>query len=441
MALRGSLPSMLNSRINTGPDINITKRTGLNLAKGISGGNVPQREFTDSTAHDIEDNRIMLNECDTEYTAQIQTCVAKDTVVCGANDSFVENSDHALGDIDFGCGQAIKYLVDLRHSQYIRDIGDARNELEYFLRARQVALFFPGYTAEYFQPHLLVRKKDTTQTTTRRISIIFSKDEASFPQDLFLSEPHKGTRTQFPFYKATVNKDTTKNVFWVKIRHDLEPNPETLVEPGSLNFMNVLSLVKDVLDSLKQAQLAYVSTVRNESTVMPPKALAFSGMSLTYGYMSPKNGDTALTANLFSARTDRNGPFRAHGGDDVYWLYNCELEMFDNSTHRRHERPVLTPQLLDHIAKTCITGPVGIPVFSLPQLDMCMRPDPLAEAPGAGNKQYPPFVLAVAPHSHSLCSFSTSTSLCDLERRIGKIISGGPPSSQIYWINGAGTEL
>ena len=39
--------------------------------------------------------------------------------------------------------------------------------------------------------------------------------------------------------------------------------------------MNVLSFVKDVLDSLKQAQLAYVSTVRNESTVMPPKALAF----------------------------------------------------------------------------------------------------------------------------------------------------------------------
>tara|TARA_B110000444_G_scaffold260450_1_gene307455 strand:+ start:1537 stop:2862 length:1326 start_codon:yes stop_codon:yes gene_type:complete len=441
MALRGSLPSTLNSRINTGPDINITKRTGLNLAKGISGGHVPQREFTDSTAHDIEENRIMLNECDTEHTAQIQTCIGKDTVCYGSHDSFTRNTAFDLGIPDFGCGRGLQYQVDARHSQYIRDVGDARCDLEYFLRTRQIVLFFPNCEAENFQPHLHIRtKKDNSSFSTRRVSIIFNVEDVKFQGNLYNPTPENGARTGFPFFKATSNKGEQHNVFALKIRAS-KSNAE--VTKDVLNYTSVLNFVKDVFDSIKKPQLAYVSTVRNDKEVMPPKTLAFSGMSLTYGYMSPKNGDTAITANLFSARTDRNGPFRAHGGDDAFWLYNCELEMFDKQTHCRHERPVLTPHLLNYIVTNiALSGAsIRIPGYNPPDADQCMRPDPLAEAPGSGNKQYPSFVLASAPHSHSLCGFSTTTSLCDLQRRIGKVISGGPPSSQIDWINGAGSEL
>ena len=441
MALRGSLPSTLNSRINTGPDINITKRTGLNLAKGISGGHVPQREFTDSTAHDIEENRIMLNECDTDHTAQIQTCIGKDTVCYGSHDGFTRNTTFDLGITDFGCGAPGLYHVDARHSQYIRDVGDARCDLEYFLRTRQIVLFFPNCEAENFQPHLHIRnKKDGSALSTRRVSIIFNVDQGKFEDHSYDTTPATGTRSGFPFFKGNNNRSETHNVFALKIRASKSAQAVT---KDDLNYTSVLNFVKDVFESIKKPQLAYVSQVHNDAATMPPKALAFSGMSLTYGYMSPKNGDTAITANLFSARTDRNGPFRAHGGDDAFWLYNCELEMFDKQTHCRHERPVLTPHLLDYIVKNIDPngGRIQITAYTSPEPDQCMRPDPLAEAPGSGNKQYPSFVLASAPHSHSLCGFSTTTSLCDLQRRIGKVISGGPPSSQIDWINGAGSEL
>lgn len=439
MTSRGSLGSTLNSNINTGPHINVTKRTGLNLAKAI-GSNIKQNEF-EGTAHDITDGSLMVNECDTQHTAQIQTCIGKDTVPYGSFDRFDPNPDINLTEemigAPFPCAETnvgdddnnITYHTDARQSQFIRDIGDARNEFEYFLRKHQIALFIRGYNASSLQPHLQTCEKNdaAVNQTTRRITIWLEKSTFNPDADNFREEFGKTSAKKY--FKLKANETTKKNLFVIN-------NYE------GIYFELFKALLYDIISDVR-GDTAYISKEGNRSDMTTAKMLAFSGVSLTYGYMSAKNGDTAITTNIFSARTDRNGPFRAHGGDDVFWLHNCELEMFDKHTNRRHIRFILTPNVMNLILTRLKNEeePITIPAYHNPNFEMRMRPDQHAEAPGSGNSRYLPFVLASCIHSNAITANNSEISLRDIERKIGKIVSGGPPSSQIDWVNGCSPEL
>ena len=438
MTSRGSLGSTLNSNINTGPHINVTKRTGLNLAKAI-GSNIKQNEF-EGTAHDIPDGSLMVNECDTQHTAQIQTCIGKDTVPYGSQDRFEANLEINIKPEDTGpfpCAESeedggdenIIYHTDARQSQFIRDIGDARNEFEYFLRRHQIALFIRGYNAYDLQPHLRTCEKNEAhcQQTTRRITIWLENSNYKENEQKFTKVT--GKRSGRTYFKYNSNDTTKINLFVVNDYSDIY-------------FELFKALLYDILMEVR-GDTAYVSKESNRTDMTTAKMLAFSGVSLTYGYMSAKNGDTAITTNIFSARTDRNGPFRAHGGDDVFWLHNCELEMFDKHTNRRHIRFILTPNVMNMILTKLKDGDdaITIPAYQVPNFDMRMRPDQHAEAPGSGNSRYLPFVLASCIHSNAITANNSEISLRDIERKIGKIVSGGPPSSQIDWVNGCSPEL
>lgn len=439
MALRSSLPSTLNSQINTGPSINTTVRTGMNLAK-TSGSCVTQVDLTNSTKHDIPEEHILLTECDTHDVAQMQTCIGKDTVPYGkTKDAFTECKE---ADTTFGypCedpnpNTAAQYLLDLRYSQYLRDIGDARNDLEYFLRINQVCLFIHGINAEVMQPHLAdTHSSNADELTTRRVNILFCNND----------EFNDGTTKTIADWDRNIEPNTQTEYY------EARKKPKILyrfavVQRDARHLTSAAAVQAFILGLLQQHNIEpFVSKGANTTDVMRPVTLAYAGMSLTYGHMSAKNGDTALTTNLFSARTNRNGPFRAHGGDDAFWLYNCELAMFHKDTHRRIDRFVLTPYILTQIMQAFATNErmPRIPTLPVIPASLRMRPDPIGDGPGSGNKEYPPFVFGVGPHTHSLLPWNMrGMSLRDIERKMGKVVSGGTPSAQVDWVNGAGSEL
>lgn len=445
MALRSSLPSALNSQMNTGPSINTTVRTGMNLAK-TSGTSVNQTEFTNTTKHDIPEEHVLLTECDTHDVAHMQTCIGKDTVPYGALlDKFhndILGSDYA--DLQFPCGDAgtsgAPYQLDLRYSQYLRDIGDARNDLESFLRINQVCLFVQGINAESIQPHMAdFVASNTCLKTTRRVNVIFCDKKWNDGQyDVSTWEEKTESTTNTKYLQPEMSCKNNDHKFY-----------RFAVLQDNAKHLNSAASVQAFITGLLHAEniRPHVSRSNESQQVMRPATLAYAGMSLTYGHMSAKNGDTALTTNLFSARTNRNGPFRAHGGDDVFWLYNCELVMFDKNTHRRVERFVLTPYVLTDIMQNFVNGGGAagmpqIPTYNMTQVGDRLRPDPVGDGPGSGNKAYPPFVFAVAPHAHSLLPWNMrGASLRDMERKMGKIVSGGSPGAQVDWVNGAGSEL
>ena len=168
--------------------------------------------------------------------------------------------------------------------------------------------------------------------------------------------------------------------------------------------------------------------------------------------MSSRNGDTAFTTNLFAARTDVNGPFKARAGDDIFWIYNCEDRMFNCKTFERHARCVLTEELLQTLVQKFFAEGVFAQPRVAPNLalnfnaqidrDSCLHIEQRKAAPdGTGNHKFPNFVLAARQHKIVGSSLLYMASLRDAERVLGKVISGGQPYSSIDWVHGAGAEM
>ena len=333
--------------------------------------------------------------------------------------------------------------MDVRDCQYHRDLGDARSSLEYYLRYHQVAIFFDEdgiaqnmLYAEQYQPHLrhgFVNGNTIAEhkCTTRRNSFFFSKRA----HDAVFQENSTNIETDLDRFRVTE----------VKPQHHANPELHVfhvqILDGASPNYLHILHIIDK---ALKSEHIPKVSTSRNPNTVVPAVHLTEAGVALTYGHMSQKNGDTAFTANIFSARTDVNGPFRAQASHDVFWLYNCELRNFNARTHERHKRVVLTPELLDRILERWFTGGremnTLVPYIRMPKANECMTVDRSKTAPGTGGG-HPEFVLATRAHKMLGMDLLHLSSLRDMERVFGKIVSGGDPYSSIDWVNGAGTEL
>lgn len=449
-----SLPSALSSRINTGPDINMTMRTDSNLACKL----LETPTDIETTVCDVREGTIVLSDAMGTGATAMQLCIGRDTVKETALDQACFNG----GYVDVPCnhgpgapGERGAYIMDVRDAQYYRDLGDARSSLEYYLRFHQVAIFFDEIDdqggiidennmlfAEYYQPHLQHDyvngniDPNSHKCTMRRNTFFFSKRTAD---EVFARAPNNIQRPHAvidykPGYVICEIKKTNQNQH-LHFYH-------VQVQGQAPTYLDIL----DIIDTaLKKHHVPRVTTARQQDNMVEAVHLSESGVALTYGHMSQKNGDTAFTANIFSARTDVNGPFRAQASHDVFWIYNCEVRMFSNKTYERHKRVVLTPFLLTEISARWFRDGRGMnQLVPGPQRRLqqdCLQVDYSKTAPGTGPRKYPEFVLATRPHKMLGMDLLHLSSLRDMERVFGKVVSGGDGYASIDWVNGASTEL
>ena len=436
-----SMPSALNSRIDTGPTINKTNRTDCNLACRLAASQLD----IESTALDVHPGDLVMADACGYDSQPMQLCIGKDTISDFALKP--ENLTYTL------CGR--QFVLDQRAAQYHRDVGDARTGLEYYLRMNQAVVFFhsSGGTLEPLvavQPHIqggyVNHANDDVQTIRRNVFVfsteydgVYQNPNAVALDSTDLDNINIGTR-QAPI-NITIrrkrdrdNNDEKLNIFHIN-----------LTEAGrNVHYLHILHIISTILTKQNCCKTKYITNESN-TTAIPTLHLNSAGLSLTHGHMSSRNGDTAFTTNLFSARTDVNGPFKARAGDDIFWIYNCEDRMFNCKTFERHARCVLTEELLQTLVqKFFADGVANLALdFVTPiSRDNCLHIEQRKAAPdGTGNHKFPNFVLAARQHKIVGSSLLYMASLRDAERVLGKVISGGQPYSSIDWVHGAGAEM
>lgn len=387
------------------------------------------------------------------YDSQpMQLCIGKDTI-----------SDYALKADTLTyriCGE--QFVLDQRAAQYHRDVGDARTGLEYYLRMNQAVVFFHRSDGtlqplKAVQPHIqggYVNHAEEGVSTIRKNVFVFSNADY---QDAFYLNPNReplkrndidvvslGTADaplNIPVTKAADNTTEKLNIFHINLSRVGQ----------NVHYLHILHIISTILTRENCCKTKYITNESN-TTAIPTLHLNSAGLSLTHGHMSSRNGDTAFTTNLFSARTDVNGPFKARAGDDIFWIYNCEDRMFNCKTFERHARCVLTEELLQTLvqkffAEGVFADPPGAPNLALDFVtpisrDNCLHIEQRKAAPdGTGNHKFPNFVLAARQHKIVGSSLLYMASLRDAERVLGKVISGGQPYSSIDWVHGAGAEM
>ena len=366
-------------------------------------------------------------------TQPMQMCIGKDTIQCTPLD--ISQTFQIADD---------QFVLDERADQYHRDVGDARTGLEYYLRQNQAVVFFKNSgrleTLDAVQPHILKswvnhswNLPDRTKTIRKNV-FIFDKEQYDEGNFATIQGPRSGPEDVQGMQVNTISHPKL-NIFHIDLS-------------GILDRVTYLHIVFIISNRLSQChdKCKPKYTTDAKKGVIPAIHLNAAGLSLTHGYMSSRNGDTAFTTNLFSARTDVNGPFHARAGDDVFWIYNCEARMFDNKTYDRHGRCAFTEELLEAFASKFFVAGQNVqlrlptPIQITP--DKCLKiDDRTLIQDGQGNKTYPNFVLAIRPHKVIGSSLVFMASLRDAERVLGKVISGGQPYASIDWVHGAGTEM
>lgn len=447
-----SMPSALNSRIDTGPTINKTNRTDCNLACRLAASQLD----IESTALDVHPGDLVMADACGYDSQPMQLCIGKDTI-----------SDYALKDDNLTytlCGE--QFVLDQRAAQYHRDVGDARTGLEYYLRMNQAVVFFHDGAGggqgtleplRAVQPHIQgghVNHANDGVSTIRKNVFVFS--DADYQDDFYvkpggdalnrnnLDAVSIGTQNvplDIPVTKAADNTNDKLNIFHI----NLTP------ARANVHYIHILHIISTILTKQNCCKTKYI-TNESSTTAIPTLHLNSAGLSLTHGHMSSRNGDTAFTTNLFAARTDVNGPFKARAGDDIFWIYNCEDRMFNCKTFERHARCVLTEELLQTLVQKFFAEGVFAQARVAPNLalnfnaqidrDSCLHIEQRKAAPdGTGNHKFPNFVLAARQHKIVGSSLLYMASLRDAERVLGKVISGGQPYSSIDWVHGAGAEM
>lgn len=438
-----SMPSALNSRIDTGPTINKTNRTDCNLACRLAASQLD----IESTALDVHPGDLVMADACGYDSQPMQLCIGKDTI-----------SDYALkadGRMYTICGQP--FVLDQRAAQYHRDVGDARTGLEYYLRMNQAVVFFhrsAGGASGILEPLVAVQPhiqggyvnhaEDGAPTIRKNVFVFGTEDNGVY------ENPNGGGLDSTDL--ENVNIGTRDAAINIRIRRKRDNNDEklnifhiNLTQAGqNVHYLHILQVISTILTRENCCKTKYITNESN-TTAIPTLHLNSAGLSLTHGHMSSRNGDTAFTTNLFSARTDVNGPFKARAGDDIFWIYNCEDRMFNCKTFERHARCVLTEELLQTLVQKFFTDRVAnlaLNFVSQIDRDSCLHIEQRKAAPdGTGNHKFPNFVLAARQHKIVGSSLLYMASLRDAERVLGKVISGGQPYSSIDWVHGAGAEM
>ena len=186
--------------------------------------------------------------------------------------------------------------------------------------------------------------------------------------------------------------------------------------------------------ALKSEHIPKVSTSRNPNTVVPAVHLTEAGVA-AYGHMSQKNGDTAFTANIFSARISTARSRRPRTTCFGCTTANCAILMRGRAAQARRHAGA-PGQDFGAVVGWWSGMNTLVPYIGMPKANQCMTVDKSKTAPGT--EDTPSLCLPRAQdarHGFAAPIVMRDVGACwqDRER--------GDPYSSIDWVNGAGTNF
>lgn len=390
-----NLASVTNSNINSGPQINKTGRTEINTASALTD-NDHNLHGDLAFIHNIKRHDICLT------TRSAKARAAAYTPVFSTDYTNLEKI-------------TTQHAVDNTMATYYKDLGDARNNLEYFLAKHQISFYSddPDINERLlaFQSRLTVDNVELRRKNAIKIS-----------------------------ENAAVHVGVAPAVTHVVI----DANKEMHVSYGGGGMSENLfgELVWSALKGLAEREKIVV--LNNKKQEAKPEEMIFAGIALTDAAMNPKNGDTAVTLNHYGAITIDNGPGDIVCGDLLCWVLDCEMDDFD-AKGNRHSRNVLTMSILyaivmgKNIDFTSFITRATVCLQNKKKLNDNKSSRP--QVPGQDDRNKGKFKrIRLMPVKRSF-QYSYSSSIEDQKRIMGKAISSALPSHRVDVIIGASNEM
>ena len=431
-----SIGTATNSNLaGAGPSINITCRTDLTT--------ISQFSLTDgdlkSGQHDIRRHEL----CVSVPQRQIQAYGAVFSF-----DPFVDMPVSLSVDVDFTKlpldGNSSR--LDMNISRYYRDVGDARNDLEYILAKQQISLHSMttdiNQTLLKMQDRLLITVKGaaTHEHCHRRNAVYLETDIAVFT----IPDAHHGG------HWALADPETPTLYKWISDDNPVVKPSNSLIfgllivmvddEDLATRTHNVESQLDMVIRHIMNVNDPKCHTTKNiKSAPISPPDLVYAGIALTDACAHPQNGDTAVTVNIFSALTVDNGPFSVLINDDLMWIHEIELEDFEVDGFRRH-RVVLDTTSIAQTIFAATTNNHQEKINAAYTRHNASRARQHMHRPTAAYKNIPGKpsrkTFLIAPQKKGF-GILKRTSVKDRMRHIGTSISSCMPSKRLDLVNGA----
>jgi len=430
-----SIGTATNSNLaGAGPSINITGRTDLTTISMFANNDTDLK----NGQHDVKRHEICLSV----PQRQIQAYSA-----VFSYDPFVEmpvalnsGSDYKKLPIP-----GLNSVLDMTISRYYRDVGDARNDLEYMFAKNQISLHSMDIdinrTLCLMQDRLMRKTADGQYVVHHRRNAIFiATDAANFTDEN--DNEHGGkwapceteSFTSIYLFTPTVAPAVANqnNSFIYGIVVKVDANPANTLYDLTQHLDLAMRLVMRNTEPK-------VHTAKNvTSAPIEPPDLVYAGIALTDACAHPQNGDTAVTLNIFSALTVDNGPFSILTNDDLMWIHDIELADFEKDGMRRQRIVLDVPSIL-----RCVTpGEAGNATF---ENDITTRYNRFQAARSTtvitnafkhkpGNPSRKTFLIAPQKKGFGILKRS---SVKDRMRHIGTSISSCMPSKRLDLVNGA----
>jgi len=431
-----SIGTATNSNLaGAGPSINITCRTDLTT--------ISQFSLTDSDLksgqHDIRRHEL----CVSVPQRQIQAYGAVFSF-----DPFVEMPVSLSVDVDFTKLplEDNSSRLDMNISRYYRDVGDARNDLEYIMAKHQISLH--SMTSDINNALLKMQDRLIAPATAAGRPQHFHRRNAVYletnPQVFEIHDPNHGGRWTAVADIPTLYTWTSTDYPGVKHTNSLifgllieMPDANTDLCTRTYDVESQLDMVIRHVMHLNEPK---VHTSKNtKSAPITPPDLVYAGIALTDACAHPQNGDTAVTVNIFSALTVDNGPFSVLINDDLMWIHEIELADFEVDGFRRH-RVVLDTASIAQVIFATTTVASQAKINSAYTRHTNARNRSQFQRPAVAFKNVPgnpsrkTFLIAPQKKGFGLLK---RTSVKDRMRHIGTSISSCMPSKRLDLVNGA----
>ena len=427
-----SIETATNSNLaGAGPSINITCRTDLTTISHFSLNNSNLK----NGQHNIRRHELCLSV----PQRQIQAYGAVFSF-----DPFVDMPVTLSAGIDYTAlpTDGANSRLDMNISRYYRDVGDARNDLEYIMAKNQISLH--SMTAGINSALLKMQDRLITQTSGNNPDHVFHRRNALYietSRETFtaVDENHKGTWALVPehthLYQFTGSvQPTNANSLIFGLVVDMDPdNPDLATHTYNLEVG--LDLATRHIMHVSEPK---VHTVKNtKSAPIVPPDLVYAGIALTDACAHPQNGNTAVTVNIFSALTVDNGPFNVLINDDLMWIHDIKLNDFESDGMRR-SRLVLDLPSLARCLFLGTTEPACVDIvqrYARFQARRNRAPIPTTAFKNKpGNPSRKTFLIAPQKKGFGILKRS---SIKDKMRHIGTSISSCVPSKRLDLVNGA----
>jgi len=430
-----SIGTATNSNLaGAGPSINITGRTDLTTISMFANNDIDLK----NGQHDVKRHEICLSV--PQRQIQAYSAVFSFDPFVEMPVSLTRKSDYKILPID-----NLNSILDMTISRYYRDVGDARNDLEYILAKNQISLHSmdsgTNQTLCKMQDRLMKRMSDGSQQVFHRRNAIFlTTDSSNFTsQD---DNQHDGkwvpstTKTFEAIYEfkpteaPAVANQNNSHIYGIVLK--VEDDPQTTL----YNLTQHLDLA---IRLVLHWDYPKVHTAKNvTSAPIEPPDLVYAGIALTDASAHPQNGDTAVTLKIFSALTVDNGPFSVLTNDDLMWIHDIELADFEKDGMRRQRIVLSIPSILRSITP----GVPGNDTFEAENTTRYNRfqasrnyapiTNALKHKPGNPSRK----TFLIAPQKKGFGILKRS-SVKDKMRHIGTSISSCMPSKRLDLVNGA----